>query len=82
MAELAEEGEWPEKMSQYDIAELLLRAVRYSPANEDALSRLSRVGDPAFLLKHKSELEKYWQPLFRQSLEDDRDDDGRYDAWA
>lgn len=83
MAELADEGEWPEEMSQYDIAELRLRAARFSPADEDTLSHLRRVSEPAFLLKHKRELEKYWHPLFTQLLGDDcDDDDGRYDAWA
>ena len=38
-------------------------------------------------MKHKEELEKYWQPLFehlseQEDDEDDYDDDGKYDAWA
>lgn len=81
MAQLAEDGEWPEPMSAYDIAELWLRASRYSTDDEDALRGLSRVSDPAFLLKHKEELEHYWQPLISQ-LEEEPDDDGRYDAWV
>ena len=81
MAQLAEDGEWPEPMSAYDIAELWLRATRYTTDDEDALRGLSRVSDPAFLLKHKEELEHYWQPLISQ-LEEEPDDDGRYDAWV
>lgn len=87
VAELAEVGEWPEKMSAYDIAELWLRAARYSPDNEDALRGLRRVSDPAFLLRHKNELEMYWVPKYNEVLgtdtsEDEEDDDGRFDAWA
>jgi hypothetical protein len=40
------------------------------------------VSDPAFLLKHKEELEKYWQPLFATLDEDKDDDDGRWDAYV
>ena len=82
MAQLAEDGEWPEAMSAYDIAELWLRAARYTSDDEEALRGLSRVSDPAFLLKHKEELERYWQPLIRQLEEEKPDDDGRYDAWT
>ena len=88
MAELAEEGKWPEPMSDYDIGELWLRAARYSPDDEDALRGLRRVSDPAFLLRHKEELERYWQPKFEalaaeeEPEEDPVDDDGRFDAWV
>ena len=81
MAQLAEDGEWPEALSACDMGELWLRAARYYPDNEDALRGLSRVSDPAFLLKHKVELEHYWQPLIKQ-LEEKPDDDGRFDAWV
>ena len=64
IAELAEEGEWPEPLSKAEIGELWLRACRYSFNSDDCLIRLSRVDDPAFLLKHKEELERYWMPLF------------------
>ena len=65
----------------------LSTAARYSCQDEEALKGLRRVSDPAFLLKHKEELEKYWQPLFehlseQEDDEDDYDDDGKYDAWA
>jgi hypothetical protein len=87
MAKLAEEGNWSETLTPMEIAELWLRAARYSCQDEEALRGLSRVSDPAFLLKHKEELEKYWQPLFehlseQEDDEDDYDDDGKYDAWA
>ena len=97
LAELAENGEWigppvplwekPKTLSATEIAELWLRAARYSPDDEDILRKLRAVGDPAFLLRHKSELEQYWQPLFehlseQEADEDDHDDDGKYDAWA
>ena len=49
-----------------DKAELWLKAARYAPYNEEALYYLQHVNDPAFLLKHKEELERYWQPLFPQ----------------
>ncbi len=64
MAELAEEGSWPEPLTKTEIGELWLRACRYSHDDEDCLKGLSRVDDPAFLLKHKEELERYWMPLF------------------
>lgn len=64
IAELAEEGEWPEPLSKAEIGELWLRTCRYSPKDTECLIRLSRVDDPAFLLKHKEELERYWMPLF------------------
>lgn len=83
VAELAENGEWPEEMSPYDIAELWLRAARYCPDDEEALRGLQRVNDPTFLLRHKRELERYWQPLIQQlGDEETEDDDGRFDAWA
>lgn len=87
MAGMAEEGNWSETMTPMEIGELWLRAARYSCQDEEALRGLSRVSDPAFLLKHKEELEKYWQPLFehlseQEDDEDDYDDDGKFDAWA
>jgi tetratricopeptide (TPR) repeat protein len=82
MAELAEEGKWSETLTPMEIGELWLRAARYSSQDEDALKGLSRVSDPAFLLKHKEELEKYWQPLFATLDEDKDDDDGRWDAYV
>ena len=70
-------------MSPYDIAELWLRAARYCPDDEEALRGLQRVNDPAFLLRHKRELERYWQPMIQQlKNEETDDDDGRFDAWA
>ena len=70
-----------------DKAELWLRAARYSPTDDDALYYLQRVSEPAFLLRHKDELERYWKPRFKEippeEEEDAEDeDDGRYDAWA
>ncbi len=47
-----------------DKAELWLRAARYLPTDEDALYYLQRVSDPAFLLRHKDELDRYWKPRF------------------
>ena len=82
MAELAEGGNWSEALPPMEIGELWLRAARYSSQDEDALKGLSRVSDPAFLLKHKEELEKYWQPLFAILDEDKDDDDGRWDAYV
>ena len=87
MARLAEEGNWSETLTPTEIAELWLRAARYYYEDEEALKGLRRVSDPAFLLKHKEELEKYWQPLFehlseQEDDEDDYDDDGKYDAWV
>ena len=86
VAELAENGEWPEKMSPYDIGELWLRAARYSSGDEDALRGLHRVNDPAFLLRHKRELETFWIPKYNEVIGEPEttqdDDDGRFDAWA
>lgn len=65
MAELAEEGKWPEPMSDYDIGELWLRAARFAPDDCDALRGLAHVSDETFLLRHKEELEKYWKPRFK-----------------
>ena len=71
-------------LSAAEQGELWLRAARYSPHDEDALKGLKHVIDPAFLLKHKDELEHYWQPLFlRLGDEEETDeDDGRWDAWT
>ena len=92
MAILAERGKWSEKLTPTEIAELWLQAARYAPQDEDALKGLSRVSDPAFLLKHKDELEKYWQPLFANLNKEDNEksdednekdeDDGRWDAYS
>ena len=68
MAQLAEDGEWPEPMSDNDIAELWLRAARYCPEDIDALRGLRHVSNSAFLLRHKDELEHYWQPQFERIL--------------
>ena len=70
-----------------DKAELWLRAARYSPSDDNALYYLQRVSDPAFLLRHKDELERYWQPRFKEMTEEEEEasmdeDDGRFDAWA
>lgn len=73
-------------MTPGEKAELWLRAARYLPSDDDALYYLQRVSDPAFLLRHKDELERYWKPRFKEmppEEEDENDeDDGRYDAWA
>lgn len=93
ISQLAEEAEWdclPKgmEMSETEIAELRLQAARYSPTDKDVLRDLSSVDDPAFLLKHKEEMERYWQPLFQKLTVDEQldteyeDDDGRYDPWA
>ena len=71
MAELAEEGEWPEDISKQEIGELWLKLVRHDPSDKSALSRLKRQSDPAFLLQHKEEIERYWQPLFPLSVKED-----------
>ena len=44
--------------------ELLLQAARYAPSDTKVLSELRQVDDPAFLLRHKDEMERYWMPLF------------------
>ena len=86
MAQMAADGDLPAEMSlsAAEQGELWLRAARYSPHDEDALKGLKHVIDPAFLLKHKDELEHYWQPLFlRLGDEEETDeDDGRWDAWT
>ena len=66
LAELAADGDLPRDMelTPAEVGELWLRAARYSPHDEDALYNLQHVSDPAFLLKHKEELERYWKPLF------------------
>lgn len=64
LLEYIEEGEVSEPMSDMEIAEMWLCAARYSPQDDDAIAGLSRVSNPAFLLKHKEELERYWMPLF------------------
>jgi len=69
IAELAEYGEWPETMTETQIAELWLRALRYIPTDKMLLSKLSLISDPAFLLKHKDELERYWKPRFPRKTE-------------
>ena len=82
IAELAENGEWPEELSPYDIGELWLRAARYSPDDEEALRGLRHVSDPAFLLRHKEELQKYWKPQWEKLLTVKDEEDGRYDAYV
>lgn len=85
MAQLAEDGEWPEEMTSHDIAELWLRAARYLPTDEDAIRGLSRVRDSAFLLRHKDEWQRYWLPRIKEVCGNQiaiNDDDGRFDAWA
>ena len=52
-------------MTPGDKAELWLKAARYLPSDEDTLYYLQRVSDPAFLLRHKDELERYWKPRFK-----------------
>ena len=70
MAQLAEDGEWPEEMSSYDIAELWLRAARYLPTEENAIRALSRISDSAFLLRHKDEWQRYWLPRIKEVVGD------------
>lgn len=85
IAMLHSDGEWPELMSRTERYELWLRAARYLPDEEEALHRLKSCNDEAFLLRHKEELETYWQPKFTQLVtqeEKEDEDDGRYDAWA
>jgi hypothetical protein len=47
---------------------------------------LHRVNDPAFLLRHKRELETFWIPKYNEVIGEPEttqdDDDGRFDAWA
>ena len=92
-AESAEDYRLPDKLESEEIAELWLKAVRYSGGDEDALRGLRRQSDTSFLLRHKEEIEKYWQPMYAQLTDNDADDvsdednagdedDGRYDAWA
>lgn len=68
LAELAEDGQWVETLNSTEIAELWLRAARYNPSDYTAMSGLKRQSDPAFLLRHKDELERYWQPQFERIL--------------
>ena len=87
IAQLHTDEEWPEPMSRAERAELWLRAARYAPSDANTLRGLSRVSDPTFLLRHKEELETYWQPKLTQLIaeeekEEEENDDGRYDAWA
>ena len=86
IAMLHTDEEWPEQMSRTERYELWLRAARYLPDDEDALRGLKGCNDEAFLLRHKKELETYWQPKFTQlAAEEEKaeeEDDGRYDAWA
>jgi len=70
-----------ERLSDMQICELALRAARYSPFDEDILEELQYSDDPAFLLRHKEELERYWQPLLKQ-LNEMNEEDGRYDAYV
>lgn len=86
MIDSATNGELPPSMalSSLEIDELRLQAARYNPGDTDTLTCLADAGDPAFLLKHKEELEKYWYPLIEETLDDMddvEDDDGRYDAY-
>ena len=70
-------------LTPFERDELRLKAARYSPNDNEALQELQRADDPAFLLKYKDELQKYWQPRFPQFEEDEVDeDDGRYDAYV
>ncbi|MBQ6749571.1 MAG: hypothetical protein IJR02_02240 [Bacteroidaceae bacterium] len=70
-------------LSSMEIGELALKAARYRPDDEEALSELRRVDDPAFLVRHKEEMERYWMPLFEKLPEEELDDDdGRFDAWT
>lgn len=70
IAELAEDGEWPESLSKHDIYELWLKAARYSYKQKEAICKLKGCYDTAFLLQHKEELEKYWLPLWHQLYQD------------
>ncbi len=92
-AEFAEDDQLPDKLDGQEIAELWLKAVRNSGGDEDALRGLRRQSDTTFLLHHKEEIEKYWQPMYAQLTDNDAndpseednagdEDDGRYDAWA
>ncbi len=68
-AQLAEDGQWPKPLNASEIGELWLKAVRYSPSNEDYLLGMSRVNGLAFLTRHKDELERYWMPRFPKEPE-------------
>ena len=72
LATEAQEGHLPDgrQLSPNEIAELWLKAARYSPYDVDVLNELRHVDDPAFLLMHKEELERYWQPLIKEKLGD------------
>lgn len=84
MASSAADGELPPSMALSPLAidELRLRAARYCPGDDDLLRDLQMASDPAFLLKHKAELDQYWHPLMEERLSDMDVDDGRYDAYV
>ena len=90
MAKSADDGALPPSMSltPFERDLLRLRAARYCPNNSDALIELRKADDPAFLLKYKDELDKYWRPRFchlditGEDDDDEYDDDGRYDAYV
>lgn len=86
MAQMADDDELPAGMTltPAERGELWLRAARNSPHDEDALRGLRRVSSPLFLLRHKEELERYWEPLFAKLADEEEreDDDGRWDAWT
>lgn len=84
MASSAAAGDLPPAMALSPLAidELRLRAARYNPGDDDLLRDLQAASDPAFLLKHKAELERYWYPLMAERLADIDVDDGRYDAYV
>lgn len=69
------------KLSATEMAELVLKAARYSPYDKDALKELRRMDDPVFLLRHKDELEHYWKPMFEQLSQEEENEDDWEENW-
>lgn len=67
------------RMSETDILMMELRALRYG--NDDMLDRVLDNADAYIIMGYQDEIESVWEPRWDR-LNDDYDDDGRYDAWA
>ena len=77
-------SEMSKVVSPHERDELRLQIARFLPHDEASLLTLERADDPAFLLRHKEELERYWWAAIAalQGEDDYEDDDGRFDAYV
>ena len=77
------QGNLPEtiSLSLAEIGELWLQVARFDPLNVDAVIQLCELDDPTFKLKHKEEIEKYWEPIYKSYWAENKELDSQHDDW-